>query len=49
MRLKKITYDKSFPYIIEDGWGGKVCCDEDDLRELKKEIEKILKENKKTS
>ena len=44
-KVKQITYDKAFPYIVEDGWGGKVCCTKDDLKELKKEIEKLLKKD----
>ena len=45
MKVKEITYDKAFPYIIEDGWGGHLCCTKDDLKELKKEIEKLLKKD----
>lgn len=38
--------DKAYPYTIKGGWGDKVYCREDDLKELKKQINKILKENK---
>lgn len=41
-RITKVDYDKNFPYIIEDGWGGKVCCTKDDLIDLQKAISKIL-------
>ena len=42
MRIEKNDYDKSYPYTICGGWGDKVYCDEENLKELKKEIEKIL-------
>ena len=38
--------DKSYPYIIHGYWEDKVYCDLDDLRELKNEINKILREEK---
>lgn len=45
--LEKNTYDKTYPYTISDGWGGKCCMTEEDLKELQKEIEKALdKKNK---
>ena len=42
MRIEKNEYDKLYPYTICGGWGDKVYCDEEDLKNLKKEIEKIL-------
>ena len=42
MRIEKNEYDKLYPYTICGSWGDKVCCDEEDLKELKKEIEKVL-------
>ena len=42
MRIEKNEYDKLYPYTIKGGWGDEVYCDEKDLKELKKEIEKIL-------
>ena len=43
MRIEKNEYDKLYPYTICGGWGDKkVYCDEEGLKELKKEIEKIL-------
>ena len=45
--LKENTYDKSYPYIISDVWGGKCYMTEEGLKTLQKEIEKILdKKNK---
>ena len=42
MKIEKNEHDKLYPYTIRGGWGDKVYCDEKDLKELKKEIEKIL-------
>ena len=42
MRIEKNEHDKLYPYTICGGWGDKVYCDEENLKELKKEIEKIL-------
>ena len=42
MRIEKNEYDKLYPYTIHGGWDDKVYCDEEGLKELKKEIEKIL-------
>lgn len=47
MIIEKNDYDKNYPYTIIGGWGDKVYCDENDLKKLKKQIEKILKENEK--
>lgn len=46
MRIEYNEYDKGYPYTIHGGWGDKVYCDLDDLRELKNEINKILREEK---
>ena len=46
MRIEKNEYDKLYPYTICGGWGDKVYCDEEDLKNLKKEIEKILDKRK---
>ena len=46
MRIEYNKYDKSYPYTIHDGWGDKVYCDLEDLRELKSEINEILREEK---
>ena len=45
MRIER-TNDKNYPYTIKGGWGDKVYCTESCLKELRKEINKILKENK---
>ena len=42
MKLEKITYDKGYPYILYDGWGGHVCLTEEDLKDLQKIIKKTL-------
>lgn len=36
------TNDKMYPYKIEDGWGGAVYADKDDLKKFLKELQKIL-------
>ena len=46
MRIEKNTYDKNYPFTICDGWGGRTCCDLEDLEDLAFEIEKILKEER---
>lgn len=46
MRIEKNTYDKSYPYTIHDGWGGKACASLEDLEDLAFEIEEILKKEK---
>ena len=46
MRIVKNEHDKLYPYTIKGGWGDEVYCDEKDLKELKKEIEKILDKRK---
>lgn len=42
IRIEKNTYDKSYPYILKDAWGGEICCDEEDLRKLQKELNKMF-------
>lgn len=44
MRIEKNTYNKLYPYIICDGWGGEVSASLEDLEDLAFEIEKITKE-----
>ena len=39
--------DKSYPYTIKDGWGDKVYCSLEDLKDIKKQINRILKRRKK--
>lgn len=46
MEIYKDEYDKIYPYVIEDAWGGVLHCTKEDLKELRKEINKILKEEK---
>ena len=43
VHINKNDYDKSYPYTLEGGWGGKIYCDEEDLRRLQKDIENLLK------
>jgi hypothetical protein len=38
--------DKNYPYTILDGWGGKVHLQAYDLKDLKKQINQILKAEK---
>ena len=42
IHIEKNTYDKSYPYTLGDAWGGKICCDEEDLRKLQKELNKMF-------
>ena len=46
MTIEYNENDKGYPYTIHGGWGDKVCCSLDGLKELKKEINKILREEK---
>ena len=46
MRIEYNEYDKGYPYTIHGGWGDKVYCDLRGLKELKSEINKILREEK---
>lgn len=48
MRVER-SDDRAYPYTIKGGWGDKVYCTESDLKEIKKQINKILKENKEKS
>lgn len=36
------TIDERYPFKIEDGWGGAVCANKDDLKKFLKELQKIL-------
>lgn len=38
--------DKNYTFTIKDSWGDKVYCNLSDLKEIRKEINKILKEEK---
>lgn len=38
--------DKSYPYTIKGGWGDKVYCSLEDLKDIKNQINRILKEKK---
>ena len=42
MRIEKDDYDAIYPYAIKDAWGRTIYCTIEHLKELKKEIEKIL-------
>ena len=42
MKIEKNDYDVIYPYAIKDAWCGTIHCTEEDLINLKKEIEKIL-------
>ena len=47
MRIEYNEYDKGYPYTIYGGWGDKVYCSLEDLKKIKNEINKILRESKK--
>ena len=42
MYIEKNNHDRNYPYTIRGGWGDKVYATEEDLKNLKKEIEKML-------
>lgn len=44
MEIEKVKYDSQYPYAIKDSWGGIAYLTKKDLIELKKAIDKILKE-----
>lgn len=44
MRIEYNKHDQNYPYTIHGGWGDKVYCDLEDLKNLKNEINKILKQ-----
>ena len=41
MTVEKST-DKNYPFTIKGGWGDKVYCTLDDLKDIKNQINKIL-------
>ena len=45
MRIEK-SDDRAYPYTIKGGWGDKVYCTVANLKEIKKQINVILKEEK---
>ena len=47
IHITKNNYDKSYPYTLEGAWDGKIWCDEEDLRELKENLEKMLDKSNK--
>lgn len=46
MNIKKVSYNASYPYVIEGSWGQKMDCSREDLVTLKKEIDKVLNETR---
>jgi hypothetical protein len=42
VHIIKNDYDKNYPYTLEGGWGGKIYCDEESLRRLQKDLEKLF-------
>lgn len=40
------SIDKNYPFTIKGGWGDKVYCTLDDLKDIKNQINKILREEK---
>lgn len=45
MTVEKST-DRNYPFTIKGGWGDKVYCTIDDLKDIKNQINKILREEK---
>lgn len=39
------SQDKNYPYTIQGAWSDKVYCTLDDLKDIKKQINKILRES----
>ena len=46
MIIKRNEMDKNYPFKICGGWEDVVYADLEDLKELKRQIDKILKEEK---
>lgn len=44
--IRTIDYDKNYPYVIEDSWGGKVYCTKNDLIDLQKTIGQLIEQPK---
>ena len=42
MTIEKNPHDKNYPYVISGPWGGVIYTNEEGLRELQKEIKKML-------
>ena len=47
MIIKRNEMDKNYPFEIYGGWEDVVFADLEDLKELKRQIDKILKEEEK--
>lgn len=47
IHITKNDYDKSYPYTLEGGQGNKIYCDEEDLKKLKENLEKMLDKSSK--
>ena len=47
IHITKDKYDKNYPYRLCDGWGGVCYCDEEDLKKLKENLEKMLDKSNK--
>lgn len=39
--------DRNYPFTIKDGWGDKVYCTINGLKDIQNQINKILREEKK--
>lgn len=42
MTIEYKPNDKNYPYVIYGPWGGTIYTNEDGLKELQKEIKKVL-------
>lgn len=43
MTIKIVNYDKNYPILITDAWGGKICATLEDAKEIIKELKKVVK------
>lgn len=46
MQIERDKYDSYYPFIISNSWEQEISCTLADLKELKKQINKILAEEK---
>lgn len=43
MTVKLVNYDKNYPILITDAWGGKVCATLEEAKEILKDLKKVVK------
>lgn len=44
--IRTVDHNSNYKYIIEDSWGGMVCCTKDDLVSLRQQISQIIEQPK---